>query len=259
MEKNKIELSDLLFELSNEHRLEILNILSYHNQHLKDFSKNMTIPKPEIYRNLKRLIAAGVIIKDNRSVYSLTATGRIIISQLQNFLFLENYSKILENHDLNIIPVQFQASIGDLKNVEIVEGTIEGFNLTAERLEKANKHEYIMTREIFTSFVVPIKKMIDRDVEIRLLLRKNAKKEFFEVLESINYIKNRKIKVRFIENVEMAILVDENNGEFNIPFLNGDIDYSTTFFAKRECEISWVTNLFNYFWDHKVGELENTI
>jgi predicted transcriptional regulator len=259
MDKNKIELSALLFELSNEHRLKILDILSLHNQNLKEFSKVMSIPKPEIYRNLKRLVSAGIIFKDKKSEYSLTASGRIILTQLQNFLFLENYSEILKNHDLSFLPLQLQASIGDLKNINIVEGTIEGFNLTVERLEKANKHEYIMTREIFTSFIIQIKKMIDRDVEIKLLLQKNAKKEFFEVLENINYMKNRKIKVRFVENVEMTILVDENNGEFNLPFLNAEIDYSTTFFAKRVSEISWLTNLFNYFWDHSAGELELTI
>ncbi len=256
MDKNKIDLSELLFELSNEHRLKILNILSYHNQNLKGFSKFMSIPKPEIYRNLKRLISAGIIYKGNKNEYSLTTSGKIIMTQLQNFLFLENYSYILESHDLNFIPIQFQASIGELKNIKIVEGTIEGFNLTVERFGKTHTYEHIMTKEIFTSFIEPIKKMIDHGVEIRLLLQKNAKKEFFDVLESIEYKKSGKIRARFVDTVEMAILVDENSGEFNIPFSNGDIDYSTTFYAERENEINWVNSLFKYYWDHKTGDLE---
>jgi predicted transcriptional regulator len=256
MDKNKIDLSELLFELSNEQRLKILNILSCHNQNLKDFSKNMTIPKPEIYRNLKRLISAGIIYKDNKNDYALTTSGKIIMSQLQNFLFLENYSNILENHDLNFIPIQFQASIGELKNIKIVEGTIEGFNLTVERFGKSQTYEHIMTKEIFTSFIEPIKKMIERGVEIRLLLQRNAEKEFFEVLESIAYKRNGKIKARFVDTVEMAILVDKKSGEFNIPFSNGEIDYSTTFYAERENEINWVNSLFKYYWDHKTGDIE---
>ncbi|MEM0160353.1 MAG: hypothetical protein QW258_04485 [Thermoplasmata archaeon] len=256
MDKNKIDLAELLFELSNEHRLKILSILSCNNQNLKDFSKNMTIPKPEIYRNLKRLISAGIIYKDNKNEYALTTSGKIIMMQLQNFLFLENYSNILENHDLNFIPIQFQASIGELKSIKIVVGTIEGFNLTVERFGKAHKYEHIMTKEIFTSFIDPIKKMIENGVEIKLLLQKNAEKEFFDVLESIGYKRNGKIRTRFVDTVEMAILVDENSGEFNIPFSDGNIDYSTTFYAERENEINWVNNLFKYYWDHKTGDME---
>ncbi|MGC8496668.1 MAG: hypothetical protein ACP5NL_01515 [Thermoplasmata archaeon] len=256
MEKNKIDLSELLFELSNEQRLKILSILSCHNQNLKDFSKNMTIPKPEIYRNLKRLISAGIIYKDNKNEYALTSSGKIIMAQLQNFLFLERYSNILENHDLNFIPVQFQASIGELKDIKIVEGTIEGFNLTVERFGKTHTYEHIMTKEIFTSFIDPIKRMIDQGVEIKLLIQKNAKKEFFDVLESIGYKRNVKIRARFVDTVEMAILVDENSGEFNIPFSNGEIDYSNTFYAGKENEINWVNNLFRYYWDHKTGDME---
>lgn len=253
MYKNKIDLPSLLFELSNEQRLKILDTLSCHNKNLREFSESLSIPKPEIYRNLKRLVNAGLIYRNEKKDYSLTSGGKIIITQLQNFLFLENYSEILESHSLNFIPLQFQASMGDLKSIKIIEGTIEGFNLTLDRFSRASKYEYIMSQEIFTSFIEPINKMLEKGLEVRLLLQKNAEREFYDALKSMNYKSNSKIKVRFVDSVEMAILVDENSGEFNIPFLDGGIDYSITFYAERENEISWVNNLFAYFWDHKLG------
>ncbi|MEM3415461.1 MAG: winged helix-turn-helix domain-containing protein, partial [Thermoproteota archaeon] len=61
------KLSKIFFELSNEYRMEILNILQDKTLSLNEISLQLNLPKSEIYRNLKRLVSIGLIFMNGKN------------------------------------------------------------------------------------------------------------------------------------------------------------------------------------------------
>ncbi|MEM0116071.1 MAG: hypothetical protein QXF22_06225 [Thermoplasmata archaeon] len=246
------KLSKIFFELSNEYRMEILNILQDKTLSLNDISLQLNLPKSEIYRNLKRLVLIGLIFMNGKNRYELSPIGKVFLLYLKNLKFLEKYHQIFKSHDISLIPKEFQLLLGDLENVEVIEGTIEGFNLTVERLKMAKSFENIMTKEILLPFTEHVKKLIEKNLRIRILAPKSIKNEFHNYLVGIS---NKNIKIKIVDSVNIVILGDESTAEFNLPFLNGEIDYSITFFAKNDKAVEWINGLFDYYWETLPGEI----
>jgi predicted transcriptional regulator len=247
----RFKVTEVFFELSNENRLKILNILEERGMALRDFQNNLNIPKPEIYRHLKRLIESNIVIRDEKNRYQLSPVGKIIMLYLKGLNLLEKYDFVFRNHDISFLPREFQLSLGDMEGVEVIEGTIEGFNLTVERLKNARSYENIMTREILLPFIEPVSALLERNAKVRIIAPYSTRKDFFKLIEKI---RTRDLKIKLVEKVDLVILVDEKSGEFNLPYLNGDIDYGITFYIREENGIKWINRLFEYYWETLPGE-----
>jgi len=63
-----------------------------------------------------------------------------------------------------------------MKDISIVKGTIEGFNLTMRRLEKAEKFSWAISPQVLSAFIEPFKRYAERGLEIRLIFSKSLKK-----------------------------------------------------------------------------------
>ncbi|MEM4110923.1 MAG: hypothetical protein QXG55_06185, partial [Thermoplasmata archaeon] len=92
----------------------------------------------------------------------------------------------------------------------------------------------------------------EKNLRIRILAPKSIKNEFHNYLVGIS---NKNIKIKIVDSVNIVILGDESTAEFNLPFLNGEIDYSITFFAKNDKAVEWINGLFDYYWETLPGEI----
>ncbi|MEM4083797.1 MAG: helix-turn-helix domain-containing protein, partial [Thermoplasmata archaeon] len=92
------KLSKIFFELSNEYRMEILNILQDKTLSLNDISLQLNLPKSEIYRNLKRLVLIGLIFMNGKNRYELSPIGKVFLLYLKNLKFLEKYHQIFKSY-----------------------------------------------------------------------------------------------------------------------------------------------------------------
>lgn len=248
----RLKLNELFFELSNENRLKILNLIGKKGMTLGEIWKEIGIPKPEIHRNLKRLVSSGIITKNEVNEYILSPIGKVLMLHIKNLNFLERYDSIFRRHDLSFLPYEFQLSLGELENIEVVEGTIEGFNLTVQRLNSAGSYENIMTREILLPFIDPVRSLVEKNLRVKVIAPYTVKGDLLKLLEAI---KGRNLRVKLVERVDTVILVDEKTGEFNLPLLNGEMDYSVTFYGRSEVEVRWINRLFDHYWESLPGEI----
>jgi len=53
-----------------------------------------------------------------------------------------------------------------MRNISIIRGTIEGFNLTMQRLEKAEKFSWVISPRILSAFIEPFKRCAERELKI---------------------------------------------------------------------------------------------
>lgn len=78
---NQMEtISNLYFELSNEDRLKILQILNDRHEKLTNISKELDITNQQCMRHLNRLSDIRLIEKTNSSYYKLTPYGEIVLA-----------------------------------------------------------------------------------------------------------------------------------------------------------------------------------
>ncbi|MHA1583159.1 MAG: hypothetical protein ACTSYM_11790 [Candidatus Baldrarchaeia archaeon] len=54
------------------------------------------------------------------------------------------------------------------------------------------------------------------------------------------------MKVKYLDNIPytLVLLVDNNSAEFNLPFLDGKMDYGTTFYGENPEFVKWAKKLF---------------
>jgi predicted transcriptional regulator len=78
---------DILFELSNQDRYNILQALRVDNYNVTNMDRHLSITTQEASRHLTRLVETGLIGKTISGEYDLTSYGRLIINQASGILF----------------------------------------------------------------------------------------------------------------------------------------------------------------------------
>ena len=98
---------DLLFEVSNENRYEIIVSLRKKAKRITDITREMDLTTPEARRHVSRLVEVGLIQRDIEGYYHLTPYGEIVLIQLKEFDFMSRHRNYLLSHVLTNIPPGF--------------------------------------------------------------------------------------------------------------------------------------------------------
>ena len=104
----------LHFELSNEDRLSILQLLKERPGKLTGISKEVQITNQQCIRHLNRLIEARMVTKTMEGFYRLTPFGVISLKLNKGFSFIAQNSDYFLTHSLDKLPDSFVSRIGEL-------------------------------------------------------------------------------------------------------------------------------------------------
>ncbi len=97
-EKSDNSLSEIFMELAGESRYAILLMLQQKKWRSAQLAKELDLTIQETHRNTVRLSDSGLIKKDSDGFFSLTSFGRIMVSQLDSFGFLNKYKEYFGEH-----------------------------------------------------------------------------------------------------------------------------------------------------------------
>ncbi len=107
-------LSEVFMELAGESRYAILLLLQEKKWKSAQMAKELNLTIQETHRNTVRLAEAGLIKKESEGSFSLTPYGRILVSQLAPFGFLNKYKDYFAEHFPVDLPVKFIQRMGSL-------------------------------------------------------------------------------------------------------------------------------------------------
>ncbi len=249
------ELGKLFVELSNPNRLNILEALSQKDAKLSQLSNELDIPTPEVSRNLNRLSDSGLVKKASDGRYKISSVGDLIVEIFPYFNFIFKNRETMNNHSISPIPKDLIFRGHPLAECEIKSGSIEGFNLSTERFRKTKKFCWIMSKETMESFISPLGRVLQREAEMKVILPEKEIEKTFEIMKDRGDGETKlkewadSVESRALEKIEQTILVDENSAEFNLPDVEGEIDYSLTFYSEKESFRQWVCDIFEHFWN----------
>ena len=247
------DLCNLLFELSNVDRLNMLTELKKKPMKLSHVSKRFGFTVPETARNISRLHEANLIAKDVNGTFHLTPIGEEALQLLPGFKFLSKHKKYFTTHTLNTLPPEFISGIGSLANCKFVDELTESLFIFENMIREANEYVWILADQILASALPLISEAVTRGVEFRKILPRNA-----NIPESILALANdpvfdraaraHKLESRYLDKVDVVVFVSDKAAAISFTDLEGRFDY-LDFIAKDDVAHVWLKSLYSYYWN----------
>lgn len=248
-------LYDLHFELSNEDRLNILNLLKERPEKLTRISNEVKITNQQCIRHLNRLVEAGFVTKTIESHYRLTPFGDISLKLNEGFSFISQNRDYFLSHTLEKLPDQFIARIGDLTDSWLTPDVMVSIGEFESVIREAEVFIKVIIDQRTPSVRPLVARAVERGVEIRSLSL--IKREYYgRAQRDLNEEDERIILKSFRDDQAVAGDLDDS-GVFlymsekavfvGFPLEDGSSDY-IGFSSTDPKAISFCVDMFNYYW-----------
>jgi predicted transcriptional regulator len=251
------DLCNLLFELSNVDRLNIMLELKKKPMKISHVSKKFDFTVQETSRNISRLFGANLIFKDTDGIYHLTPYGEEALNLLSGFEFLSKNKEYFTTHTLSALPPEFTKGIGAIASSKVIGEVTEGLYDFENMVRKAKEYVWLMADQILASALPLIMEAVNRGVEIKKILPRNV-----NIPEGIFALANdpaferaagaHKLESRYLDRVEVVIFVSEKAAAVGFPSLDGKFDY-LGFSIRDETAHKWLKALYLHFWNLAKG------
>jgi len=248
------ELCKLLFELSNEDRLNILLELKEAPMKLSHISKKLDFTVQETSRNLSRLSQACLIAKEVDGFFHLTPYGEQALKLLPGFEFLSKHREYFTTHTLSTLPLECAIGIADLLECTFTNDVMVTFHNVENMIREAEEFVWILSDQILVSTLPYLVEALKRGVEFRLILPEDVSpsKSLRERVDNPIFeyaARTKKLESRFLEKVDVFICMSEKEvAALSFPNLDGRLDY-LGFRATDERAHKWSKNLISYYWN----------
>jgi len=246
---------DLLFEMSNENRYEILLILREQPKRITDLTRQMNLTTTEVRRHVTRLTEAGLIKRDIEGYYQLTPYGETSLLLFQEFEFLSSNREYFKTHDPLSIPTRFVKQVGRLRKSMVVSDAMDFIRHTQNLLKESEKQVSILVDQFPMNLLPNIVDAIDRGVQIRIIESKNQvlepdfSKLTSEETRALDRTRSTPLyERRMLEDVRLQFFLSESSCVLCFPLNNDQFDY-TGFLCEEEASLEWCNEFFDYHWD----------
>ena len=125
-------LNDLFFELSNEDRLGIMNLIEENPLKMSKISKELDLPVQETSRQLSRLVKVKLVTKNIEGSYIVTIMGKNMLDLLPSYQFLSEHFDYFNKYVILDLPRKFRNRIGELRS----SSKINSILITFANIEK---------------------------------------------------------------------------------------------------------------------------
>jgi predicted transcriptional regulator len=233
-----LKVNEVMFELSHELRVFILEQLAKTPMRLSEVSKMLEITTAEVSRHLDRLVKTNFIEKRSDNLYYLTNYGGMLLFGYGASIFLIENSAFFANHTLNIPPVL--ASYGPLANGKINRGTLNNTTMVTQSSKEAKQYIYVISDEVMRSLTeLDIARSVD-GVEVKKIYPARAKIP--------DAYKKSKIEIRIMDEIPFSLKLTEKQAGLAF-FKDTSIDFDEVLIGDHEDFRYWLQLLFNYFWN----------
>jgi predicted transcriptional regulator len=234
--ENQDEIERLFFELASESRLGILRELQTKNLKMQEIARRLDLTATEAVRQLKRLTEALLIQRQPEGSYTITGYGRLVLQLSASLEFAFKHKRFLLTHDIWRLPHQFVNRIGELSETNLMTDTMEGISKVEQVLREAEQYVWGFGEGRFTEAMNTIaNEQIRRGIEYR-------------ILSPLPPAKLQKLENRTLSNLPAVFALTEKEAVICFRLIGGKADYAGLF-GKDLTFLSWVKDLFLYYWD----------
>lgn len=249
-------LGELYFELSNEDRLRILQILERKPLKLTNIAKELGITNQQCIRHLNRLAETGLISKNAEGNYRLTPYGGMIRRLHPGYEFVTKHRDYFISHTLSKLPDEFLARIGALSNSELKLNVMEAISELEAIIKESEEYLWVIINKRTRSVRPFVAEAVERGVRIRSISPRSyvpsldVKRDIVEgdELTVIKAEAEGRAEVVDAEDFDIYLYLSEKAVLIAFPLEDGTFDY-TGFTSSDPWAIKYCHDLFEYFWN----------
>lgn len=247
LENNKVseETEELLFNLANADRLTLLSSINREKQRLTSLAKVINASTQECSRHLSRLSDSGYIRKDQNGFFETTSLGKAVLLVFPSIRFLLTHKTYFLSHDLSALPPSFIERIGELSSGKL----IGHFNIVLDHIKKVILEGREFVWLIADQPVVPTSTMgnafTSRNVPVRLVINHGTE---LNTLSAAKTILPEKFEVATLNEVNVAMAINEKLAGVCFPGTDGKLDFGVGFVSTNPDFRAWCSDLFQYYW-----------
>lgn len=252
---NLEKISNDFMELASEQRLDIILKLSQQKLSLSKLSDLLNATKPEVHRNVNRLLNAELIEKNTDGSYSLTTSGSAFLTQFSSFYFIIENKKYFANHTLRHLEQKFIQRLGALTERKQINGFVRVLEKWKKIHENAQEYIYNILSEVpYSGDIIDVITLkLKNNIQIRSIFTENAvipeeRTKIFHEKGFQKYVQNGTLERRIKKNVGATVLVTEKESAVFFSNLNGIPDLSTMFTSIDPDFHDWCYDYFEWCW-----------
>lgn len=240
-----MSLSELLFELASDDRLAMLSEIEKHPLRLSDVTRKLGTTVQETSRQLERLAEARLVSKGSESRYEITTFGRVALSLLPSFRFIQDERDFLLSHDVSSLPAAFIHRLGELSVHRRINRLDETLALSEELIRGAKEYVWLMADQ-------PIRQSFPHEhpagVDFRLIFPKDTDSE------AVRHVRGRigtALQVAKIEHVGVSMAMNEKVAAVYFPDTEGRMDLTSGFAGEEPIFHGWCRDLYDFYWGRR--------
>ncbi len=240
------DLCDLLFELSSEERMKIMQSLLQEKLKLSHLSQKLDMTVTETSRHLQRLSDVQLVHKEADGRFSPTKYGELAIMLLTNLNFISENRQYFLEYDVSNLPHEFSNRLGELLSSTFEFDAVRVLDRVTTMLNEAEDYVWSHSYHISPNHVPLLEKKVREDVDFRGIYPTDF------VLTS-----DLKHHLRFLHKINLRILVTEKEGMVGFQHQSEQPRYSG-FFSKDSKFRKWCKDIHEHYWEkasHKHAEI----
>ena len=227
-------------------------------------AKKLGIGQQLLHEHVAKLEHAGLVRREGDRALSLTTFGETIAGLIDTYLFLSAYKEYFSDHKFGQMPTKFARRIGDLSASTFVKGLSGVLERWRKVQDDAQEYIYMALPEVPSVMIEGLLKKLHaqpdgaKSLTVRCLYPRNIKTGIEGELKNQHFgelSKANLAKVRYVKNVEIAVVLNEKQSLVFFPNLRGETDMTCMFFGERSDVApksirfhEWCLDYFRYRW-----------
>jgi predicted transcriptional regulator len=241
------ETEDLLFELSHEKRLAILEILERRAARLSDIAVHSKISPPEVSRHLGRLARHSLVGRGSNGEYGLTPYGRLVVRGLPSFKFLFRHRDFLLTHDLSALPGPFLNRLAELSELEVGSSFTDTLRHVERVLHEADEFAWFLSDQAMLTSTTLVDAARRSGVAVRAIVPRSLLPPAAH--PGAPRRPSGVVEIRVVPEVRVGIAMNEQIAGVSFANLGGRIDQSEGFRGSSAEFRGWCRDLFLHYWN----------
>ncbi len=241
--------ADLFMEIAGHTRRSMLESLARRPARMSTLARELGVTVQDVHRNANRMAEAGLVERKDGTL-CLTESGKMIARQIGYFLFVEKYSKFMNNHSLAGVPEKFVQRIGALQNCRLVE-TVTLVMQELKRLESsASRRLKLAVTQAWPEEGSILIDRASRGVEVWVVVGHNTvfpKNVIDEIVPAIEKLPTAP-RNRMVKQLDIALYVADEEAAVMFPNSHGEVDMGAMFVGSDTEFVEWCSDLFDHVW-----------
>ena len=254
----KIErLCDILFELSNEDRLGILQRLVDEPSNLTNLSRKLDLTTQETSRHVFRLTEVNLTRKDPEGLIHVNPVGQLLLTQMRDMELVSRHLEYFNIHRTDHLPVEFTSRLGELTNATYVDDVMVVLHNMEHVIEEAEEYIWSMTDQYPANVYSLLAEAMERGVVINAIEREgySPPPQIFEAISedvkaAIVRLRSKGFVVdRLLPDIDLHIFMTEKEvASVAFPLHSGRYDYLG--FTSNDPQVhNWCHDVYEHYWE----------